>query len=1217
MKTIRKFAMTVTVIVQIFLLTAVPVDAGLFGKALGGLFGAAGKALGVPDIDDILGGAEKRYHVSQESVRDIGEVANVGGNKTLAPEVQILFAPNDPQPGQKITARAFAKFFKGEPETLYYTWYLKRARCGDGLGAAPIREINGVVEEVEGEDCDYNDDGVYDVQDWKIEAARVLAGGGFDIQYADDAADDSDTDQDGYVAYPGGDRSRSSVGDLKPYFYYLHDFNSGKNYEIVRSVNADEVFNCPEGKVPVCVANKTLTCPAKQITRGIDRDRRMEIEAEGGKGGKGGDASATGSSGTAGGGDGGDGGSARGEQESTTIVSVNITSDENTFNICSVVGIPECPAIVEERSSGGLLGSLFEEVANSIAKPECDGGAIPVCVPEESLEYTIDEQKERQDALAELRWLYIARGADLAGDPKAGNDPIGEPGDLEGGNYVVEPNEQFIPFQCNDEDINALQSFWPPPRFAAAVVVDGVPTPITAEELDNLEENAIMTSSDTFVLDRYYSCEAELYGVEQFGVESTGKDIFDESDLIDTCNPQPITQDDIERFHLFPRRTGDYTDDAAQVGGVDGAFPKIDEDFYYTDPFDNDTSENGVKDEATVVGLGQMVFSWIYTPGDQVGVVVEGESILPTKHRDSSNMIMFATVNNACDYSGMVNNSVPTTTGAYKVKIKGYDVSIPAIAFADTSPEEAFNRCLSSSPHALVSPTRGGAARKLDIELTVEPNNPVNDEVNSLTGNHLNMGDTVTITATILNAKYPSDRLRYRWRLYKSADGTADFDPRNWRDGLIAGGAAGRGVFDFPEAELSPMEGNGLSTLRFKLNLHNDKIFPPGKDVTYLRARVEIEEAFDLGSAELHQYDVSRGLGEVIFRVTRASNRMLVYTVRSAAEVVTSGGTAQSSPDDQRICEDNDAQLVRCPVVKNQLLKIVLNETTSGGGIARYTNYRWKLNGRPVQNPYGIGCSADGSTNISSGACLVLPVQGDVGTKFTVSVSANSIGQQAGGGYGSGAAVDVSRTFQVVAPYVSFCDKLSPTDPDKSVGACTGVYRKKTQSYTGDSDAGRVLYSDQVFLAYPKSTMNIVESVHPRWIAPDTTVAWFMESVYRPETGDTITVDGTKRNAGESTNIKVKALYQPTPEVRDVLRTTWQMTDQDLAPIRFEGNMQIEYTENPIVRRDAPGAFMAAIGAAAPGMTLFLFRIFVSVAVVVVLMMLLWRMYPVRKTPRI
>ncbi len=93
---------------------------------------------------------------------------------------------------------------------------------------------------------------------------------------------------------------------------------------------------------------------------------------------------------------------------------------------------------------------------------------------------------------------------------------------------------------------------------------------------------------------------------------------------------------DILKSHLFP--------DTSKMGFIvgDGKLTAKEAEFWRIDPRLNDTSGSGQTDEATIAGLGKMNFSWTYSPGDKLGVAVEGVSVDPTKQEDSSYKTMWA-----------------------------------------------------------------------------------------------------------------------------------------------------------------------------------------------------------------------------------------------------------------------------------------------------------------------------------------------------------------------------------------------------------------------------------------------------------------------------------------------------------------------------------------------------------------------------------------------
>ncbi|HFC77009.1 MAG TPA: hypothetical protein ENJ27_02160 [Candidatus Moranbacteria bacterium] len=191
------------------------------------------------DMTGILGEVEDRYHINKDSTRSVMERMNVAEQKGQAPEVDIFFNPSSPKFGEKITASAMPMYFKSDKSGMYYTWYLKHAK---------------------GKNKDLNHDGEIDIEDYKIEAMRIIANGGFKYEKVNYSTA-TDTDNDGYgplknFIQSGLDSCKDENGDKNctrvPFGYkdskkpsdgyrcYVQDFNNGTTYEIVGSDNAEE-----------------------------------------------------------------------------------------------------------------------------------------------------------------------------------------------------------------------------------------------------------------------------------------------------------------------------------------------------------------------------------------------------------------------------------------------------------------------------------------------------------------------------------------------------------------------------------------------------------------------------------------------------------------------------------------------------------------------------------------------------------------------------------------------------------------------------------------------------------------------------------------------------------------------------------------------------------------------------------------------------------------
>lgn len=216
-------------VLQLFVMNSAPAFA---------LFGGGPS---IPSASSIMSDVERRYHLDTSTLQDQGEMMNVSSNKGYAPEVMLYFSPNDPKAGEKMTAKAFPMYFSNTEKALYYTWTLKRKGCNIGSS---------------NEDCDLDNDGRVTVEDWKIEAARIIVQNGYTSDLGPSTT--VDTDRDGYDAHYGGDDKLGMSSHC-----YIHDPSSGTNYELGSASNI--TFDCPGGTSPVCMTS-LVNVESEQLT---------------------------------------------------------------------------------------------------------------------------------------------------------------------------------------------------------------------------------------------------------------------------------------------------------------------------------------------------------------------------------------------------------------------------------------------------------------------------------------------------------------------------------------------------------------------------------------------------------------------------------------------------------------------------------------------------------------------------------------------------------------------------------------------------------------------------------------------------------------------------------------------------------------------------------------------------------------------------------------
>lgn len=227
---LKKISFTTVIALEVFLLSAQPI-----------------LAVSIPSVSSVASQLEARYHLNLGSMQSYGEGFNVSEQKQPAPEVMLFFNPSNPKPGEELTATANPLYFSTEKEDLYYTWYLKHSECG--LDDTPSDETKRL--------CDADGDGDITVNDWKVEAARIIASNYYEKKEDDYKDSDPDGNRDGYKAEFGGDRRDYTKAE----YCYIHDFVSGINYELANGGNITYT-GCANGSVPVCVRDEQHVCSA-------------------------------------------------------------------------------------------------------------------------------------------------------------------------------------------------------------------------------------------------------------------------------------------------------------------------------------------------------------------------------------------------------------------------------------------------------------------------------------------------------------------------------------------------------------------------------------------------------------------------------------------------------------------------------------------------------------------------------------------------------------------------------------------------------------------------------------------------------------------------------------------------------------------------------------------------------------------------------------------
>jgi hypothetical protein len=610
----------------------------------------------------------------------------------------------------------------------------------------------------------------------------------------------------------------------------------------------------------------------------------------------------------------------------------------------------------------------------------------------------------------------------------------------------------------------------------------------------------------------------------------------------------------------------------------DGHFERLEEAFWYTNPNDPDTADNGNMDEANAVGVGQYLFSWTYQDGDKIGVAIEGPSMIPTKHDNSSMMLMWAFTKNDCP---------PNGKGSYSELIKNYNVPIPSFNPGDY--QDFFDSCLEKN---IVDPKEGQQPKKLEVALSYSPENPINDSsVNSSTGEKNNMGDKVIVQSALSNNNQSPGQLLYEWQVDISPDGAIHSMPSEWQ--TICKSTTNKNDPSACILDASTLKGLDVSALDFKLNITEDDLkkvdsnahfsdyFPDGTG--YLRVFLRVNENYPEQSKLIDRQSTREGRGEVVIKVSTTGQQIRVFepavnTTYLNEDPLTHGPLTLDQNNEY--CNDpaDIASIGNCLVAKNEIVALKIDNTSNN-----LKNFSWTLNGQPLV------CS---SSTVSFADCLpseqtntnFFPVTGEPGTKYSISVNANDVT--------TGKTVNLTRNFQVVDPYVKIISD------DEAM-----AWKKYLGSYMDLDNNDFPDYSESLIETHTGNAVKLRADFHPSWLVNFSDFDWTLDG---SADGFTRLVDANGKPlgisftadklSGDVYNASLTATYSQPQEIRKALSSIWNINQFESTEKIMTSALQIELSESDDVAiLDHPGKFLAGLLSYLPSQIMFLLRMVLTI----------------------
>jgi hypothetical protein len=609
--------------------------------------------------------------------------------------------------------------------------------------------------------------------------------------------------------------------------------------------------------------------------------------------------------------------------------------------------------------------------------------------------------------------------------------------------------------------------------------------------------------------------------------------------------------------HLFANPDMDGANPGLQPG--DGNFGAKEEAFWGTDPHNPSTAQDGRKDEAAVVGVGADELSWIYFTGDQVGVAVECVSMTPTKHTDSSKMIMWGWPKNLCAPK-LRKNLAPPFIDAYQYQDKNdYTVVIPVVDMT----EHDFDKCFHDN---LLDPAKGGQPTNMKVTLSSSPQNPVAMVFGPNDKNPL--GDTVNVQALTEDSTADPATIYYKWDVRVSVNGTMNpnfNDQSQWASitqELVKNNSVGT------------VEGNGKKELYINLNFSQKLAakFPNASSeggVGYLYVKVQTRENFE-------QEQGRGGTGYMVIKFTLVGAAGIdVSTVKTVSGA--DANTPLKLAIDQSICM-NGISAVRCKVMPNQIIGVSAPQNDL------YDTYLWTINKKPLE------CSSNISSECTDGKTsnkAFFPILGNPGEQYTVELVESNAK--------TGESLTLNRVFQIVEPSVL----IGPIE----VNGVSAAYKKLIGFYQGLDGSEVADYSPNTFEIATGQTLTLQPLFNATNLQGNTKLLWVVDGVPAEDVDPTtgiMTLPITQTD-GSILQIDLKGVYYQSQDIRRALLDIWGVSPTISTETNFETHASIvvvtqEDEDDGIGMLSLPNKYFGAVISYIPESVLFVLRLSLSLA---------------------
>jgi len=1137
-------------------------------------------------MDEIMGDLGMDKDETKKFIQEDMNVSNY--KKNLLPEIKLTLVPTSPSSGKKITAIAAPSYFSGNAKQMYYTWYLKHDDgSGSGTDAAGRKTKNG--------NTDWNNDDEIDIEDYKIEAMRILAKGDwkpdfaskgilettedadnngytddYDAFYASFGGPKNDPDKDGYDSVFGGEDQKG-----KPEHCYVLDIAAGIPYEIKKG--GQETKECTKTGIPSLAEYNQATSGITVAAPFIEPLKKLCENFES----MGYDCcpQKTGSTGT-------------------YLDLVNIDGKtwdaleyeaHQRWNPIGLIPLEHQPSSRETCAEGcGTTGrsnnckkKIHEDEENTLTHPSFPstnppGGIISNQVQSEPLNIS---PGDRGEATIEFSPLASASAPgqiskmDLYLYPKGPDNCKLHP-EAQAANFWL-----FYVFDGQWQGVKHDMLSWDSAKLKRDVYIDDGSFKIPKDWIWNHcnEDKGVNVYTPPIGENLYFALtDQNCDGSSNQRRSAFGQFTWDFTARI----KEDATESTPDCKHLFPKKY--YIDkDKVKIfkeGGKDlligdpdeKKFTNAEEKFWGTDPEEKDTNNDGIPDEQALAGLGAMELEWIYRTGDQVGVAIEGVTD-NTPYKDSSLKTVWALPENV--FSGDDNCKINPSTETVKVGENLTEINITT--------GTDLNDCLKDN---FFDPAEGTKDRKIEVTLSYSPQNPINDPKG-------NNSDELSIRADFSNVENKSF-MQYDWSFWLCDEGESACQTQTLP--MLSNAF-----------KLNRITGIGLDTVKLKLASSSPK--------KYLKAELNVKESAAGSSGK-------SGKGQIIIPLQNSSASIVARKISltgpdletSGTDVIVEQTTDERCDDPQIICDKK-----AIAVAKNEIIGLYFKGGDNNSVIS------WSLDGKPLAtNENNRRTSA-----LNESAIAYFPVIRDTGHVYSVRLDLTDKQD-------SQTKTTLIQDFKVEDPLIAIkpsCDESEAECPVSRV--VLGELRNPLNRAQKTAD----VFSQDLFRAEKNSIVTIEPKfnfdplmlweyedgsngkiwkiwkiewvVDGKKIDPLLTAATADSKPYIDnDTGNLILA--VRKDPGDKYSISAKTFYTQPALVKRALGNIWNVPDATFIESNIEDYVEIEVTDPLLETRAGPGKILASLFAGMPEYLNFLFRIFLTLGLILFISNLSLAMFP-------